>query len=49
VVMLPGGRFVEVQGTAEREPFSFDEMTRLLALAQQGIEQLYSAQKAALA
>ena len=27
VVMLPGGRFVEVQGTAEREPFSFEAMT----------------------
>jgi ribonuclease PH len=48
VVMLPGGRFVEVQGTAEREPFSFDTMARLLTLAQQGIEQLFAAQKAAL-
>jgi ribonuclease PH len=47
-VMLPGGRFVEVQGTAEREPFSFDAMTRLLALAQGGIEQLFAAQKAVL-
>jgi len=48
VVMLPGGRFVEVQGTAEREPFSFETMTRLLTLAQQGIEQLFAAQKAVL-
>jgi ribonuclease PH len=49
IVMLPGGRFVEVQGTAEREPFSLEAMTRLLSLAQQGIEQLFAAQKAALA
>jgi ribonuclease PH len=48
VVMLPGGRYVEVQGTAEREPFSFEAMTRLLGLAQQGIEQLFAAQKAAV-
>ena len=48
VVMLPGGRFVEVQATAEREPFSNDTMNRLLALAQGGIEQLFAAQQAAL-
>jgi ribonuclease PH len=48
VVMLPAGRFVEVQGTSEREPFSFDAMTRLVSLAQHGIEQLFGAQKAAL-
>ncbi len=47
-VMLPGGRFVEIQATAERESFSFESMTRLVALAQQGIEQLFAAQKAAL-
>jgi ribonuclease PH len=47
-VMMPGGRFVEIQGTAEREPFSFEAMTRLVTLAQQGIEQLFAAQKAAL-
>ena len=48
VVMLPGGRFVEVQGTAERESFTQESMTRLLALAQSGIEQLFAAQRAAL-
>jgi ribonuclease PH len=47
-VMLPGGRFVEIQATAERESFSFESMTRLVGLAQQGIEQLFAAQKAAL-
>ena len=48
VVMLPGNRFVEVQGTAERSPFTQDAMTRLLGLAQEGIEQLFAAQKAVL-
>jgi ribonuclease PH len=48
VVMLPSSRFVEVQGTAERSPFTQEAMTRLLGLAQKGIEQLFAAQKAAL-
>ena len=49
VIMLPGNRYAEVQGTAEREPFSFEAMTRLLGLAQAGIEDLFAAQKAATA
>ena len=40
--------YVEVQGTAEGEPFSHDELLQLLALARGGIEQLIQAQKAAL-
>jgi ribonuclease PH len=47
-VMLPGGRYVEVQGTAEKEPFTSDAMSRLLALAAYGTEQLFTMQKAAL-
>ncbi|ERK06830.1 MAG: ribonuclease PH [Pantoea sp.] len=49
VVMLEDGRMIEVQGTAEGEPFSHDELLQLLALARGGIEQLIVAQKAALA
>lgn len=49
VVMLPGGRFVEVQGTAERETFTYEAMDQLLRLAQNGIEQLLALQKAAIA
>jgi ribonuclease PH len=48
VVMTEGGGLVEVQGTAEREPFSRDEMDQLLGLAEKGIRELISAQKAAL-
>ncbi|HLW13071.1 MAG TPA: ribonuclease PH [Casimicrobiaceae bacterium] len=49
VVMTAAGRFVEVQGTAERTPFSRAEFDALLTLAQQGIVRLHEAQRAALA
>lgn len=49
VVMLEDGRMIEVQGTAEGEPFSHEELLELLALARGGIEQLIVVQKAALA
>lgn len=48
VVMVDDGRLVEVQGTAEGEPFSHNELLSLLDLAKQGCEQLFEAQKAAL-
>ncbi|HET8875683.1 MAG TPA: ribonuclease PH [Casimicrobiaceae bacterium] len=48
VVMTGAGGFVEVQGTAEREPFSRDQFDALLALAQQGIARLHDAQREAL-
>lgn len=49
VVMMEDGRMIEVQGTAEGEPFSHDELLALLALARGGIETIFQAQKAALA
>ncbi|QIW15742.1 ribonuclease PH [Pasteurellaceae bacterium RH1A] len=49
VVMVEDGRLVEVQGTAEGEPFSHMELLQLLELAQQGIEQLFIVQREALA
>jgi ribonuclease PH len=48
VVMTGSGGLIEVQGTAEGAPFSRAEMNALLDLAQQGIQQLIAAQKAAL-
>jgi ribonuclease PH len=48
VVMTGDGGFVEIQGTAEGAPFSRSEMTRLLDLAQSGIETLIQKQKQAL-
>ncbi|WP_409500922.1 ribonuclease PH [Mannheimia glucosida] len=49
VVMVEDGRLVEVQGTAEGEPFSHEELLTLLDLAKQGISQLVEAQRKALA
>ncbi|AUG98658.1 ribonuclease PH [Prodigiosinella confusarubida] len=49
VVMTEDGRMIEVQGTAEGEPFSHEELLSLLALARGGIETIVKAQKAALA
>ncbi|MGH9902395.1 MAG: ribonuclease PH [Pyrinomonadaceae bacterium] len=48
VVCTGDGRFIELQGTAEGEPFSRAEMDELLALAQRGLERLFVAQRAAL-
>ena len=48
VVMTGAGRLVEVQGTAEGEPFSRKEMNAMLDLAEQGIRQLVAAQRSAL-
>lgn len=48
VVMVAGGKFVEVQGTAEREPFSQDQMDKLLTLAKKGIGELFDIQKSVL-
>jgi ribonuclease PH len=48
VVMTGAGRFVEVQGTAEGEAFSRQELDALLGLAQSGIAQLIGMQKKAL-
>ncbi|WCG82995.1 ribonuclease PH [Pectobacterium sp. A5351] len=48
VVMTEDGRMIEVQGTAEGEPFSHEELLTLLALARGGIETIVQAQKAAL-
>jgi ribonuclease PH len=49
VVMGESGGYIEVQGTAEREPFSREELDGLLDLASGGIRQLIALQKAALA
>jgi ribonuclease PH len=48
VVMTGSGGFVEVQGTAEGQPFSRAEMDVLLALADKGIRELGTLQRAAL-
>ena len=49
VVMTGGGTLVEVQGTAEGEPFSRKELDTLVDLAADGIAQLVEIQRSALA
>jgi ribonuclease PH len=49
VVMTGSGGIVEIQGTAEGEPFTREQMRRLVDLAEAGIRQLVASQKAALA
>ena len=48
VVMTGRGDFVEVQGTAEGDPFSAEALNEMLALARSGIAQLIEGQQSAL-
>ncbi len=47
-VMTGSGGIVEIQGTAEKDPFTRDELGALLDLANQGVERLVSLQKLAI-
>jgi ribonuclease PH len=49
VVMTAKGGFIEVQGTAEGEPYSEEELNKMLKLARLGINQIVEKQKEALA
>jgi ribonuclease PH len=48
VIMTSSGRFVEVQGTAERDPFTREQLDALLDLAKQGIQTILAAQEEVL-
>ena len=48
LVMTGPGRFVELQATAERTPFDDGQLEQMVALARQGIAELFEIQKAAL-
>ena len=45
IVKTSDGRFIEIQGTAEAEPFAMDTLTGLLALADKGITDLIARQR----
>ena len=49
IVMTGQGNFVEVQGTAEGNPFTLDQMQHLIALAQKGISEIAQRQRDVLA
>lgn len=46
IVMDEHGRYIEIQGTAEDEPFSSEHLAELLALGKKGIDELIVAQQA---
>ena len=48
VVMTASGKMVEIQGTAEAQPFAMSTMNRMLALARKGIKELLSVQQKAV-
>jgi ribonuclease PH len=48
IVMTESGGLVEVQGTAEEQPFTRDQMDQMLDLAEKGIKEIITAQKKAL-
>lgn len=47
VVMTEAGAYIEVQGTAEGEPFDRGELDQMLGLAEKGISDIVSRQKSA--
>jgi ribonuclease PH len=49
VVLNARGQFIEVQGTAEGQPFARATLDALLNLAEKGVKELLAAQKTALA
>ncbi|MBS3797536.1 MULTISPECIES: ribonuclease PH [Pseudoalteromonas] len=49
VILTETGKIIEVQGTAEGEPFSFDELEQMLSLAKHSIREIIDIQKQTLA
>jgi len=48
IVCTGAGKFIEIQGTAERAPFNREQMNQMLELAETGVGQLFTLQRAAL-
>lgn len=48
VIMNSAGKFIEIQGTAETQAFSMEELGQMLDLAKQGINTLFTKQKLSL-
>jgi ribonuclease PH len=45
IVMTGSGKFIEIQGTAERQPFAKEQMDAMFSLAGKGIEELFAIQR----
>jgi len=48
LVCTGSGKFIEIQGTAEREPFTRDQMDEMLMLGEIGVNKLFEIQRNAL-
>ncbi len=48
IVCTGAGKFIEIQGTAEREPFTREQMDEMLVLAEIGVNNLFEIQRNAL-
>ena len=48
IVCTGAGKFIEIQGTAEQEPFDREQMDNMLALAEKGVNELFEIQRNAL-
>lgn len=48
LVMTSRGEWIEVQATAEKDPYTTDDLARMMDLARRGIEQIFARQRAAL-
>jgi ribonuclease PH len=48
IVCTGAGKFIELQGTAEREPFTREQMDEMLVLADAGVSKLFEIQRMAL-
>lgn len=48
IVCTGAGKFIEIQGTAEREPFNREQMNEMLELAEKGINHLFTIQRYAI-
>lgn len=48
IVSTGTGKFIEIQGTAEQEPFDREQMNEMLSLAEKGVNELFTIQRYAL-
>jgi len=45
IIMTDSGKFVEIQGTAEEQPFTYEEMEQMFSLARNGLKKIGEIQK----
>jgi ribonuclease PH len=48
IVMTDSGKFIEIQGTGEKSPFSREDLNELISLGEKGIKNMIQMQKDSL-